>query len=100
MMGWYAVRHVVQNGDAYEERITLWRAVNFDEAIARAREEATGYAAMDRTWRLLELFQAYRLSDAPSDGAEVFSLIRRADLEAPEYLERFFDTGQEIQERE
>jgi hypothetical protein len=23
-MGWYAVRHVIKNEDAYEERTTVW----------------------------------------------------------------------------
>ena len=45
-MGWYGVRHVikwddrVENGNSYEERVTLWRADSFDDAIRRAETEA------------------------------------------------------------
>ncbi len=35
-MKWFAVRHVIKNEDAYEERITFWQAGSADEAIARA----------------------------------------------------------------
>jgi|GEM_PF-6623242 len=35
-MRWFAVRHVIKNADAYEERITVWEAASAEEAIARA----------------------------------------------------------------
>jgi hypothetical protein len=48
---WFAVRCIfaIGRGDddevhTYEERITLWRASHFDEAIALAEAEATEYA--------------------------------------------------------
>lgn len=95
---WYAVRHVVQNADAFEERVTLWRAANAEEAIASAGREAADYAALwEGEARVLSLFQTYRMSEAPSDGAEAFSLIRRSDLSPDDYLSRFFDTGRELQ---
>jgi hypothetical protein len=43
----------------------------------------------------LELAQAFRLFDAPANGAEVFSLMRSSPLESDEYLDAFFDTGSE-----
>lgn len=48
--GWYGVRCVFQHGPAdiegtsYEERVTLWRAASFDEAIESAEQEARQYA--------------------------------------------------------
>jgi hypothetical protein len=50
----------------YEERITLWRADSFDQAIERAEEEAESYAEdVDATY--LVLSQAYLLADSVED---------------------------------
>ena len=94
-MEWFAVRHVIKNDDAYEERITLWRAESPEEAISRAQAEAAKYA-----WEgtePLSLFQSFHLADEPGDGTEIFSLIRRSALPASEYLDAYFDTGTELQ---
>jgi hypothetical protein len=105
---WYAVRCVLRKGwpprfagRAYEERITLWQAGSFDEAIKRAETEARAYAATitDGPDRYIGLAQAYHLFDPPADGAEVFSLIRKSKLKPKAYLDRFFDTGKERQRR-
>jgi hypothetical protein len=48
---WYSVRCVLRSasdngsGALYEERITLWRAESFEEAIERAEREALEYSA-------------------------------------------------------
>jgi hypothetical protein len=81
---------------AYEERITLWRAASLDAAIAMAETEAEAYA--DAGGQYLGLAQAYHLSDSPTDGGELFSLIRYSDLESDAYLDRYFDTGSERQQ--
>jgi hypothetical protein len=95
-MGWFAVRHVTQNADSFEERITLWEAASADEAIERAEKEAAEYVAMiGEPERLLDLFQSFELFEPPADGREVFSLIRDSDLTADEYVDAFFDTGRE-----
>lgn len=110
---WFAVRHVVKNSEAYEERVTLWDARCFEDAHALARAEADGYANDLGDGRLLDLFQVYWLFEDPvwdSDlppgsevtivvpsGTEVFSLVRESDLEPSEYLESFLDTGFELE---
>jgi hypothetical protein len=81
----------------YEERITLWRASSFDEAMARAEGEALEYAN-GIGGEYLRLAQAYQMYDPPADGAEVFSLLRASHLAATEYLDSFFDTGTERQQ--
>ncbi len=44
--------------------------------------------------------QAYGpLDDDPGDGVEVFSLMRTSDRDAADYLTRFFDTGDERQQK-
>ncbi|MDZ4827034.1 MAG: hypothetical protein SGJ13_11310 [Actinomycetota bacterium] len=75
---WYAVRCVFRdaNGTAtYEERITLWRAGSFDEAITRAESEAEEYAGIVNS-TYLGPAQAFHLAvgDVIEDGDEVFSL--------------------------
>jgi hypothetical protein len=100
---WFGVRCVFEiysaslGGDAaYEERVTLWRANTFDEAIAMAEDEAASYAN-DIDARYLGLAQAYALSEEPTHGGEVFSLMRDSELSSAQYLTGFFDTGRERQ---
>ena len=105
---WYAVRCVFRSAwtqttegvtpeeQLYEERITLWQATSLEEAIALAEAEALEYAGeMDE---YLEIAQAYQLYDEPGHGVEVFSLMRTSRLEPDEYLDTFFDTGDERQQ--
>ena len=100
---WFAVRCLFSNtadGDTgffYEERVTLWSAADMSAAIALAEAEAQEYAAVFDTTRYVGLAQCYWLADEPGHGAEIFSLIRGSDLEANDYLDRFFDTGTELQ---
>ncbi len=100
---WWSVRCFFSHGDSlYEERITLWRARDFEHAVALAEEEASHYneEILDSTapTRYLEYAQAYRLFDDPhQQGAEVYSLMRDSDLAPADYLDRFFDTGDEHQ---
>jgi hypothetical protein len=112
---WYAVRCIfrhrfledLESADAtiYEERITLWRAPSVDHAIELAEDEAASYAAvmdarvMDAGDEYLGLAQAYELVDDPGHGSEVFSLLRESELDAEAYLDTFFDTGTERQQR-
>jgi hypothetical protein len=96
-MRWFAVRHLIRNGVNYEERITLWNRDGDEEAIEAARGEAIQYALALDDAEVMDLFQSYRMFDPPSDGVEVFSLIRPSDLPTAEYIDRFFSTGDEFQ---
>jgi hypothetical protein len=104
-MGWYSVRCVFQlneisEGDSpYEERITLWQASDFDQAIEQAEAEALDYIE-DTEWAYLGLAQCFYLGDEVTQvgtGTEIYSLIRDSDLPPDEYLDAFFDTGTEHQ---
>ena len=106
---WWAVRCVIQVGaaedsaatNAYEERITLWRATSADEAIERAEAEVAGYLDLGDQPPLgtyLGLAQCYHLFGGVGDGAEVFSLMRDSALGPRAYLDRFFTTGAEHEE--
>jgi hypothetical protein len=99
---WFAVRSLFADREgaesSYEERITLWRAADLDEALGRAAAEAVEYAEFAGVTYLAEFAQSYALADAPPrDGAEVFSLTRSSALPATPYVEQFFDTGRERQ---
>lgn len=100
---WYAVRSVFllpsEGDNSYEERITLWTAASFDEALTKAEAEAEEYAAFAGATYLADFGQAYHLADVPPrDGAEVFSLTRDSPLAPRPYLDRFFSTGTELQQ--
>jgi len=117
ILGWYGVRCVFEwaSDDAdrrsYEERVTLWRADGFDEAIAKAEAEAAEYLSDDAGYGpqgYLGLAQAYLVAggldgddersahlDGRLEGLEVFSMIRWSALEPEDYLTAFFDTGEE-----
>lgn len=79
----------------YEERVTIWRAKSFKKAIARAEAEAHSYADTLEC-EYTGLAQAFRFDGKPEQGTEVFSLLRRSVLDAPAYLDHFFDTGSEV----
>ena len=97
MDAWFGVRCVFLHGESiYEERIVIVIASDFDQAIAKAEDEATEYAD-GLNAEYVGLAQAFALFDAPGDGAEVFSLMRDSDLPPDEYLIAFFDTGDERQ---
>jgi hypothetical protein len=96
-MEWFAVRHVIEQDGAFEERMTLWNAASAEEAIGRAEREAAEYSNTVGG-RALDLFQSYSLPGEPADGAEVFSLIRDSELPPDAYIDAFFDTGSESQQ--
>jgi hypothetical protein len=105
--GWYAVRCVFdgrviaearglpEGAHTYEERITLWNAGSFDEAVALAEAEARDYEGDLSVY--VGLAQAFQLFEPPGHGAEIFSLMRDSTLDPGAYLDAFFDTGGEHQ---
>lgn len=102
---WYSARCLFrstgptegEHANLYEERVVLWRASSFDQAIQYAEGDAIEYAeTLDKEY--LGLVQAYELPDPPGAGEEVFSLMRTSALEPDEYLSAFFDTGSELQQ--
>jgi pentatricopeptide repeat protein len=102
-MEWFSVRSVyrfeggAKGRDVYEERVVLFKAEDFDAAIAKAEIEADGYVADLEDGEVVPIFQCYAMVDEPGDGAEIFSLMRVNDLEPDTYIDHFFDTGEERQ---
>jgi hypothetical protein len=98
-MDWYAVRCIIKrDASTYEERITLWNAHTFEEAVELAEAEVTSHCKQFGLLSYLDLAQAYRIGDEPIEsGDEVFSLLRDSNLAPEEYLNTYFDTGNERQ---
>ena len=96
---WFGVRCIfnVEDVGTYEERITIWKANDFAEAISLAETEALEYAAIFEGVHYAGLAQAYRIADQLEHGTEVFSLMRDSTLGDEEYLSTFFDAGAERQ---
>ncbi len=99
---WYGVRLVYRlTGSAepaYEERLLLVPAVNSAAAIARAERISRDTDESD-TAIYTEYAMAFNIfdehGDSLGDGVEVFSLIRKSELNVADYLDRFHDTGTE-----
>jgi hypothetical protein len=96
---WSSVRCVfqgttIEGSSTYEERITLWSASDFLNAIGQAELEPAEYArSVDCAY--LGLAQVFQLFEAPGHGTEVFSLMRDSPLGPVEYAATYFATGQE-----
>ena len=77
--------------------MTIWKAATLDDAVAAAEADAADYVRALGNVEFVGLAQAYHMPEPPDNGAEVFSLMRDSELDPPEYLNRFFDTGKERQ---
>jgi hypothetical protein len=101
---WFGVRCLFQlgghdpAGTSYEERVTIWRAASFDQAIAEAEAAAHVGDSADTGNEHLGLLQVHAMPEPAGHGAEVFSLIRDSDLAVDDHVDRFFDTGRERQQ--
>lgn len=106
-MAWYGIRSLIKHGaDLFEERIVLLDAEDDAAAFRAAEAEVDEYCVDLTDTRPMGFQQAFRLVtddvviDARSGGLEVFSLIRRSDLPDGEYIDRFFDTGDEFEQKQ
>ncbi len=98
---WYGVRLIYLltgfQEQSYEERIIIVRATGMDDAIAKAEEHSKEYES--DTTRYIGYAMGFNIFDENGPhlgpGTEVFSLIRKSDLDPDSYLDRFHDTGNE-----
>ena len=80
----------------YEERIVVFKADNFEEAIALGEAEAREYAGEDGTIHYTGFISAYHLFELElASGAEVYSLMRTSNLAPDAFLDRYHDDGSE-----
>ena len=101
---WYSVKCVFQHDNLaqregevmYEERIVVFKADNFEEAIALGEAEAREYAGEDGTIHYTGFISAYHLFELElASGAEVYSLMRTSNLAPDAFLDRYHDDGSE-----
>ena len=80
----------------YEERIVLFRALSFEEAIEHAEKESQRYcresSSEDNRIRYEGFLDVYHLFEPTvGHGVEIYSKIRKSPLEPSEYLDRYYD---------
>ena len=80
----------------YEERVVLFRAKDFDDALLMAEKEAEGYATDLGDTEYLGYANAFALFEQRlRSGTEVYSLMRDSKLSAKAYFRRHCITGSE-----
>lgn len=78
----------------YEERVILLKAMDFDQAIARAEKDAHSYAEERCIYTgFVDVFRIF--DDDIGEDTEVYSLMRTSALTPNKYLDHFYDTGTE-----
>lgn len=94
--GWTTVRTLYQyvGRQVYLEQISLWTTRDWPEALRRA-ESMTGQLTLDTLHdaEYLQIAQGFLLFDEVENGAELFSLMRRTDLDADAYIDKTFQSG-------
>ena len=102
---WYSARGIFRHAPSessggklvYEERVVLFRAESFEDAIRQAEVEAEEYCSHLSGVSYLGYVMVYHLpSPKVAGGTVVFSLLRSSNLPPKAYLKRFFDTGTEF----
>ena len=88
-------------GRVYEERIILVKATSVDEAISQAEQEAQNYAQDSGGCTYTGFIDVFHIfSEQIGDSTEIYSLMRRSDLNVKDYLDHFYDTGEERTQKE
>ncbi len=103
-VGWYSAKTVyrhrlVQEGvtkKVFEERVVLFHAANFEDAIAKAEIEAKRYCSAVENVVSLDFASVYYFpEETVGNGSEIYSLMRDSNLSDMEYLSRFHEDGHE-----
>lgn len=100
VMEWYSVRSifradVVEEGQprrVFEERVVVFRAASFEDALAKGEAEARRYCEGSTQACMLDHLVAFSLQEREiNEGTEVWSCLRDLDLTDEAYLERFYE---------
>lgn len=82
----------------YEERMVIIESDSFDNAVMEAEREALAYADQFDNVDFGGYIDVFELSiNDISPGSEFYSLIRRSNLNIDDYIDRFYDTGEECE---
>jgi hypothetical protein len=99
---WYAARCVFEHRDlsrlegtpCYEERIVVFRARSFREALRKGESEARGYCQDAVECRYLGFIEVFHLFEpALKEGAEVFSVMRSKAMSKAKFIKTYYDDG-------
>ncbi|MEO7098583.1 MAG: hypothetical protein ABI162_04420 [Luteolibacter sp.] len=83
------------DGHLYEERVTLWKCGNLDEAYRLARIEAETYAK-EADAIFIDTTDAFHLFDAEcGHGSEVWSVMRGSHFDAQTYTNTCVTTARD-----
>lgn len=78
----------------YEERVVLFKATNFDEALNKAEIEAIEYCEEDKEANFmvenLNRFTAHKILDKLDEGVELLSSRKESNLNKMEYIEKYY----------
>jgi hypothetical protein len=97
---WYGVRSIFRSDRTedgkpcrtFEERVVLFRASTFEDALAKGKAEAQRYAADWPHPRVFEHIVAFHIHDDElREGDEVWSCIRRLDISDEEFAKRIYE---------
>ena len=106
MKTWYGVHglfrwYFKETGETahFEERVVLFFASSFDEALDLAEEDAENYCIEDPTanFRIepLQKYRAYLIDEEPSNKVEVFSRLIDSSLSSESFLKRYYPKSHE-----
>lgn len=97
---WYGVRSIIRSDRTvdgkpcrtFEERIVLFRAATFEEALAKGETEAKQYTADWPNQKALDHLVAFHIhNDELREGVEVWSCIRGLDMTDEEFVRKFYE---------
>lgn len=83
----------------FEERVVLFQAIDCDQAISLAEEEAVVYAK-EGNCRFTGFVNAFMIADEPAKKIEVYSLMRTSKLSEKDYLDHYYDSGTELTQKQ
>lgn len=98
---WYAVKglfrwYLKDSGETVqiEDRVVLFLAKSFDDALDMAEAEAKCYCKADEQANFLiepaGWWYAYWIGDKPGNGVEVFSRRSKTDLDSKAFIKRYY----------
>ena len=91
----HPTRAKYDDGHLYEERVTLWKCGNWDEAYHLARIEAETYAK-EADAIFINTTDAFNLFDAEcGHGSEVWSVMRGSNFDAKIYTNTYCTTDRD-----
>lgn len=80
----------------YEERIILVQSINIDWALKKAEDEAKQYEKEQTGCEYLNFIDCYELyEDTIVDKSEVYSIMRKSNLDPDDFLSRYYSDGTE-----